>query len=142
MSLRTRLPSILRRAALLAYRRGTAITLRWVETTGATEDATTGALVGGTATAQSEVVKCPVHFVSAANVSQVRQFAEVEIGDVLLDLPAATEVDTRRALTFLIDGRVFERKTVGSRLARSFDVVVDGHRFFRTVLVRPSQLPA
>lgn len=134
--MRTNLPFILHRMALNLEENGTDILLSWQEfVTGPTTDPQTQSLIG-VAQPKSEIVRGFVHFVAAASQTQVRQFTEVEVGDCIVDLPPDTVLEGRQGLTFTIDGRVWQPKNIGDKLAQSWDAVVQGERLYRTILLR------
>lgn len=113
---------------------GTEILLQWQDLTNATLDPQTQSLIG-TPTPRSLVVNGLVHYVQAVSQSQVRQFAEIEIGDCLVDLPPEVAVDGLHGLTFTIAGVVWRPKRLGDKLAKSWDMVMRGQRLVRTVLL-------
>ena len=132
--MRTALPTILRRIPLNLQESGTDVTLTWTEFSGATTDPVTGARSGGTATTKTTKVKGFIHEVSATSV--VRQFAEIEAGDAIVDLAGDVALDGKEALRFTIDGRQFVAKEIPEKLARSWDVIFRGKRLHRSVLLR------
>lgn len=115
---------------------GTRIKLTWTNTTGATIDPVTQAAMGGTATLMTETRRAFVHFIQIGR-SQVQQFNEIEIGDVILDFAGDAAIDGRPGLTFTLpDGTVLVNKPVSDRLARSWDALVQGRKMLRPVLCR------
>lgn len=114
---------------------GTEITLNWVTVTGATIDETTGAKVGGTVRRQSETVKGYVHFPEIATRT-VQMFAEIEAGDIIVDVPPDTIIEGRDRLTFSINGEQWTQKKVGTQLSKAWDTVFLNARFCRTLLLR------
>jgi len=113
---------------------GTDVTLNWVTLTNVTVDGPTGARVG-TPAAQTETVKGYIHFPDIASMS-VKQFAEVEAGDCVVDLPPTTTIEGRENLTFTINGEKWVQKHIGARLAQAWDTVFENTRFCRTLLLR------
>jgi len=109
--------------------------LNWTVVTGGTLDPTTGSMVNGTTAARSLVVNGFAHFVGI-NTSNVRVFENVEQGDCILDLPAATPLDGLTGLTFTINGRVYIQKNIGEKLAQAWDANVQGAPLTRTLLLR------
>jgi hypothetical protein len=137
---------------------GTKVLLTWEEWIGQTvTDAVTGvksAAVNeqgqelGHLERQQQIVKGFFYQVNASSV--VREFNEIEAGNAILDLPPDVELEDAsgqplEGLRFVITvegpgGRTYTdewvQKEVSERLARSWDVVVQGRRLGRTVLVR------
>lgn len=113
---------------------GTDILLQWQELTGTSIEPQTQSVLG-TPGLRELVVKGWVHYVQAAAQSQVRQFAEIEVGDCLVDLPPEVVVDGLLGLTFTIKGVVWRPKRIGDRLAQSWDMVVVNERLVRTILL-------
>jgi len=81
--------------------------------------------------------------VQDAGSSSVRQFNEVEVGDLILDFPgdaALPEVRSQRSevrdLVFVVNEKHYVAKQIGEKLAQTWDVTVQGKQLFRTVLVR------
>lgn len=120
----------LRRMAAL----GTDIRMDWVTLTGTTFDPTTQATTG-TPEQHSETIKGYVHFPDYASRTVV-QFAEIEVGDVIVDLPPDVTIEGRDQLTFTINGEAWVQKKIGTKLAKSWDVVFENSRFCRTLLLR------
>lgn len=133
--MRSNLGFILDRVALNAQESGTEIVLHWQTLSGGTVDPVTGATVGATRTAESEPVKGFLHFVQIAQSGQ-RIFSEVEVGDCIVDLPQAVTLEGRDGLTFEIDGAMWVPKQFADKLGRTWDVVAQGQRLFRSVLLR------
>jgi hypothetical protein len=74
--------------------------------------------------------------VQEVGTSRVRQFNEVEVGDLILDFPGDASIDGLRDLVFVVNGKSYVVKQIGEKLAQFWDVTVQGRQFFRTVLVR------
>lgn len=119
-----------RGAALHAH--GTPVTMRWQEGIGS-PDPVTGAWAE-MGPEQSQVIRALVHTV-APGAHAVRLYAEVETGDILIDIDPAIPVD-KPGTTFEVDGIKYVQKPVGNELAGAMDVVVNGIRTFRTLLLR------
>ncbi len=134
--MRTNLQMISQRMKVNLATNGTRIVLNWTVTTGATADPVTQALVGGTVTAMSERRNAFIHAIQIGK-SQVQQFNEIEIGDMILDFAGDVQIDGRAGLTFTLpDGTVLVNKPVSDRLARSWDAIVQGKKLLRPVLCR------
>jgi hypothetical protein len=123
--------------------RGTNFLLSWVTYSGGTVDPGTNAVVGGTATAQTGgPYQGLVHLSEAKSV--LRQFVEIEAGDIIVDFPPTIAIDGLQNLRFTmldenfapIPDQVFEQKELGGKLAQMFDVVVAGNKSLRTVLLK------
>lgn len=118
----------------LRMARGTSVTMRWVQwSQDAVVDPTTGARldspVPGSATFTGFV-----HFVTAT--TGIRQFREVEVGDVIVDLPPEVSVDGLDQVRFEIGGEVFVPRDVGEKLQRHWDTMEQGQKLCRTLLLR------
>lgn len=115
--------------------RGTPVLLRWVVYSGGTIDPGTGATVGGVAT---PVTAGPfnglIHVMEAKSV--LRQFVEIEQGDMIVDFDPDVPLDGHDNLRFVIDGQDYEQKELGGRLAQAWDVIIAGQRTLRTVLLK------
>ena len=92
---------------------------------------------------QTKTLPAFVHQVQNAGSSSVRQFNEVEVGDLILDFlgdAALPEVGSQRSevrdLVFVVNGKAYVAKQIGEKLAQTWDVTVQGKQLFRTVLVR------
>ena len=114
---------------------GTPIRLTWrTLRAGSTPDPVTGAAVWDE---QTSTLPALVHVVAAAGVSQVRQFNEIEVGDVILDFAGDADLDGKADLTFWVSGRAYVAKEIGARLAKTWDATVQDRQLFRSVLVKP-----
>ncbi len=145
----TNLPFVLHRLALrlagtVDMAGGTDVLVAWVEIEGGALDPTTGAIVSGVQTPASGVIRALGVEEPARSV--VRQFAEIQAGDLILEVDAAGQVlkpdgstvalaalDTPR---FLWAGVWYVQKEVGEGLAASWNAVVAGQRLYRTLLLR------
>ena len=90
----------------------------------------------GTPTHQQKCVKGFVHFVQASTTSTVKQFNEIETGDCIVDLAPDVEIDGKINLRLVIAGETWCPKQISDKLGRSWDVVAQGRRLYRTVLLR------
>jgi hypothetical protein len=126
------------------HQNGTPILLQWnAVIQGATPDPVDGSLPAAALVARSKTLPAFVHQVQDAGRSSVRQFNEVEVGDLILDFPgdaALPEVGSQRSevrdLVFVVNGKPYVAKQIGEKLAQTWDVTVQGKQLFRTVLVR------
>lgn len=84
----------------------------------------------------SGTARALVHFVQPLK-SGVRQFAEVEAGDVILDLAhdGVPAPEGAAGLRCIIDGKTYVQKEAGKELAQYWDLVVGGERMMRTMLM-------
>jgi hypothetical protein len=115
---------------------GTDILLQWSEFSGATTTDINGSTLG-TSEVRTETVKGLVHYPQIAT-SQVRQFNEVEAGDCIVDFAGDVAIDGKPGLRFVIAGETWEAKKLSDKLGRSWDVVAQGRRLVRSVLLRKS----
>ena len=114
---------------------GTPILLTWETLApGATVDPVDGSSDGWVA--QTLTLPALVHQVQPTGASAVRQFNEVEVGDLILDFAADAPLDGKRGLVFRVNGKAYVAKEVGAKLAASWDVTVAGRQLFRSVLVK------
>ena len=74
-----------------------------------------------------------VHYVDPTK-STVRNFSEIQSGDVIVELIDDTELPAA-VVTFDIGGVKFAQKDVGAELAEYYDLVIGGQRIFRTLVL-------
>lgn len=135
---------VLRLAGTVDIAGGTEVAVTWVETAGGTLDTVTGAVVGGVQTPASGVIRALGVEEPARSV--VRQFAEIQTGDVLLEMDAAGLVAKADGSTVALDnldeprfqwgGNWYVQKEVGAELAATWNAVVAGQKLYRTLLLR------
>lgn len=139
------------RLRLQLLENGTPITVVFPRTTGGTVDGPTGARVGGSRQLLSGVLYGFVQEEPARSV--VRQFAEIQQGDLIVDCdPDATidlfpgqiqsgvqPLDDVEEPRFILSGRVYVQKNVGGKLGQSWDAHFGGVRFDRTLLLTRGQ---
>lgn len=89
----------------------------------------------GTKTVGTVTLTALVHYVQVAGQASVRQFAEVEVGDVILDFPSNVDLSGKENLRFNVAGQLYTLKKVPDKLAATWDVMVQNQQLFRTVLV-------
>jgi hypothetical protein len=78
-----------------------------------------------------------VHFIQPTT-SSLRQFAEVQIGDVIVDFPHDAKIPAQTSgAKFYIEGNpnTWVQKQVGKDLAEAWDLIVDSGRVMRTFLL-------
>ena len=134
----------LRLAGTVDIAGGSDVLVTWVDTEGGTLDTVTGAVVGGVQTPASGVIRGLGIEEPARSV--VRQFAEIQAGDLLLDVDAAGLVTCPDGSTVALDeldaprfqwaGSWYVQKEVGEGLAASWNAVVAGEKLYRTLLLR------
>jgi hypothetical protein len=114
---------------------GTDVVLQWnTLSSGTLPDPVDGSTSG--LVPQSMTLRAFAHAVQATGSSSVRQFNEVEAGDLILDFEGDTRIDGLRDLVFLVNSKAYVAKEIGEKLAQSWDVTVGNQRLFRSVLVR------
>lgn len=133
--MRSNLAFIQSRIPLNLAESGTTITLEWDTITGGTVDPVRQTTVGGTVTRQTATVKGFLHYVQIAKQG-VMQFNEFEQGDCIVDLAPDADIDGKTNLRFTIDGERWVAKDLGEKLAKTWDVVVQGQRLYRSVLLK------
>lgn len=142
----SRLPFIQKRLELNLSKDGTDVVLYWVEIVGGALDPT-GAIVSGTETLMSGTMKGFVHAEPAKSV--VRQFAEIEAGDLIVDLGPSPDVTllsgtgkvsldsiSSKGPRFQVGGELYVQKEIGDKLGKSWDVILRGQKLSRTLLLR------
>jgi hypothetical protein len=127
---------IMQECQLTLVENGTDVVVRWIATVGGTQDLTTGAIVGGTRSPQTETLKALVHTIPAASFTTVRLFNEIEVGDMILDFGPDVALEGREQLSFEVAGIRYVQKEVSDRLAKSWDVIIQGQKLLRPVLVK------
>lgn len=110
------------------------VELLWTEVTGGTLDPATGALVGGVEAPRRLRIPALLHFVGAS--AEERRFAEIQVGDCLVDLLPDAPVDGLTGLRFRINGEEWVPKGVSDMLARKWDTMMGGVRITRTIALR------
>ena len=103
-----------------------------------------GCVVGATETAQSGVIRALGFEEPARTV--LRQFAEIQAGDLLLTVNAAGQVTRADGVLVALDaldgprftwgGGTYVQKEVGEGLAAAWGALVAGRRLYRTLLLR------
>ena len=79
-----------------------------------------------------------VHYVNHG-ASTYQRFAEVESGDVILDVMADINIDNKKSPTFSIEGKKYSQKNIGGELASVWDSrTKSGNSIFRTLLLKPA----
>lgn len=130
--MKTNLARIQHRLRLHQSERGTLVTARWTVPSGSVNPVTGGRK--GTATVETIQFRAHYHEVSAI-AGSVRQFAEISTGDAIIDFDPAVALGTED-LTFVITGKEWVPKEVGTQLAASWDAVVADVVLGRTLLLR------
>jgi hypothetical protein len=121
---------------------GSLIVLQWnAVAAGVTPDPVDGTVPASALTAQTATHHAFVHQIAMAGRSQVKQFNEVEKGDLILDFAPDVAIDAPsggalRDLVFVVNGKPYVAKEISEKLAQSWDVTVQGRQLFRSVLVR------
>jgi len=114
---------------------GTGIVLQWNELPpNAVPDPVDGSVAG--LIPRTATLPAFVHQVQATGTSSVRQFNEIETGDLILDFNGEAAIDGLRNLVFVVNGKPYVAKEIGEKLAQSWDVTVGNQRLFRSVLVK------
>jgi hypothetical protein len=121
---------------------GTQILLQWnVLADGQYPDPVDGAVPAAALVPQTMTLPAFVHQVQEAGRSSVRQFNEVEVGDLILDFEGDAQIDGLRDLVFWVplpggQSKPYVAKEISEKLAQSWDATVGSQRLFRSVLVR------
>ena len=134
--MRTNLQFILQRLGENLAESGTDILLAWDEYRPGTPLDDVTQTPNGTPTPQQQVIKGFVHLVQASTMSTVKQFNEIETGDCIVDLSPDAPIDGKVNLRFVIAGETWAPKQISDKLGRVWDVVAQGQRLYRSVLLR------
>jgi hypothetical protein len=130
------IPDIQAEIAREIAQHGTPIVLTWDEWPADAAPSPVDGSRAGTPTTGTQTVNAFVHYVPAAGQSSVRQFAEIEVGDVILDFADDVDLAGKENLRFNVMGQLYVQKQIGEKLALAWDVTVQGVKLFRPVLVR------
>lgn len=136
--MRNNVSKILRRLPLNLKESGTDVELHWTTNSGGTPDPVTGAVTGGTDTAQTLTVQAFAFEMNIATAAQAKLYSDLEVGSVIMDFAPAVALDGKAGLRFKFDGRWFEQGRVSSKLAQTWDAVASGRKLFRRVLLKPA----
>lgn len=132
--MRSRVGFILNRMQVNIAGKGVGVTLRWTTFSGGRKDAGTGAIINGTPTPQTlGPIQALMHAAEAKSV--LRQFVEIEAGDIILDFPPDAPLDGKDNLRFVVNGQDYEQKKLGGKLAKMWDMNIAGNLGCRTVLL-------
>lgn len=132
--MRIPISDILRTQRVIVAANGTPVTLLWTELVGGTWDPVSGVWVGGTSTVRRETVRALVHFSEGRTME--RRWAELEVGDVVVDFAPEAPLDGKPGLRFAIQGREYVSKEVPDKLAAMWDATVMGVKLTRTVVLQ------
>lgn len=129
---------------------GSTITARWIERIGGSTDPLTGAQVGADEYPVYGTFKALRHQEGAS--TKLRQFMEIQEGDLLLDIDPDTEVTlpegqvlsgtlplealSERGVRFESNGEPYVQEKVGEELASLWSVVFEDQEIVRTILLR------
>lgn len=136
--------------AVLGRGKSSTIGVLWSDFGNGAPDGVTGALLGNE-TPLSGTMRGFIHEVSAA--VKLRQFAEIQTGDVMVDLDPAASVavydgqvlvsgtvplDSLSAggVRFQVDGQLFTQADIGEELASAWNVIFADQQLVRTILLR------
>lgn len=131
------------------------VTVLWTAFPGGALDPVTGAQVGGESQEWSGTMSGLVHQVGAE--TKLRQFAEIQVGDQLLDIDPAGQIavmgyatlasgtmptggtvalDDLDGVRFQIDGNLYTESDIGEGLAQAWNVLFGDQRLVRTLHLR------
>lgn len=130
---------------------GTLLVVVWTRRTGYVTHAATGAKLGGTSVLMSGTLPAFVQEEPAR--SGLRQHGEIAMGDLIVDCDpdaavtlfdgqvesGVTSLEALDAPYFVLHGRHYVQKSVGGRLAQSWDATLAGRRMERTLLLTLSK---
>jgi hypothetical protein len=112
-----------------------ALTICWQEVEGGTLDLVSKAVIGGTVTEKTVTVNALLHWPHVGGSTAARNFAEIDDGDVIVDMTAedaAAHLAGKTGVSFLIQGVRYRQKRASDRLSASWDAVIG-----TTPLARP-----
>lgn len=118
----------------IVARTGSLVTLEWSDFPGGTTVDPVTQSVMGTAVPQTLDVRVLVHFVQASAVE--RTFAEIQVGDVIVDFPASVDLTGKVGLRVVIDGVAYVQKDVGDLPVQFVDAMISDQTFLKPVLLR------
>jgi len=125
------------------HQNGSPIVLQWnVVAAGVTPDPVDGTVPASALTPQTATHHAFVHQIAMAGRSQVKQFNEVEEGDLILDFAADVVIDGLRDLVFMVksgpggQSKAYVAKEISEKLAQSWDATIRDRQLMRSVLVR------
>jgi len=127
---------------------GSPLTVIWCEESGGFVDEPTGATISGTRTVLSGTLHGFVQEEPARSV--VRQFGEIQTGDLIVDVLPDAEVSLFEGQTqsgtvaltaldeprFALHGRQYSQAKVGGELDALWDATLGGEKMERTLLLR------
>lgn len=125
---------IKRRVAVLGAAVGSLVTLEWSDFPGGTSVDPVTQSVMGTAVPQTLDVRALVHFVQASAVE--RTYAEIQVGDVIVDFPAGVDLTGKEGLRVVIGGVAYVQKDIGDLLVQFVDAMIAGQTFLKPVLLK------
>jgi hypothetical protein len=125
---------------------GTDVPVFWQEFQGGSVDAVTGAVVDGVEVPMSGTIRA--FGKQEPPRSFLRQFAEIQAGDLIVDVPAdgviavspggTTTLDAikNKGVRFQWGDQLYVQAEVGEALAECWNAIVQGQRLGRTLLLR------
>ncbi len=137
------------RIALNLAESGTTVVVLWSHITGGAYDPTTGGTIGGTRAPMSGTM--PAFGLTEPPKSVVRQFAEIQMGDLILDCAVDPQVALftgqmqsgtvpladlkNKSPRFKFGDEIYAQKKIGNSLARSWDVIAGNVKLYQTLLL-------
>ena len=138
--MRSNLPFILHRRDVCLDTEGTDVTLSWTAwPAGTAIDPVTQSKLADDShqpTQGTTTLKAFIHFIQPASQNAVRQFNEIEVGDAILSLPPDAPLDDKDDVKFTIAGEDWVQKPISDKLSKSWEGIVRGAKFYRTILLR------
>lgn len=129
--MRTRIHFVARRIPVALEGIGNDVTMVWNVYSGG-NDQVFGA--PAQAVSKTRVIPALLYFVSAT--TQLRQFAEVQAGDCIMDISPEITLDGLNDLRFVIDGQEWSSKPISESLARYWAVMQGNRKLWNTIILR------
>lgn len=84
-----------------------------------------------------ECIKAFLHTPNPAR-SEVMQFNEIKVGDLIMDFSPELDLDCREGLRVCVDGQEWAAKKISDELAETWDAIQGGLGLYKTILLRRS----
>jgi hypothetical protein len=113
----------------------TPITLHWVQRTGGTFDGVTKEITGGSITENQVLLRGFVHYLKPGDF-RIHHYAELEVNDVLVNFPAAAEIDGKDQMRFEIAGKDYVVKPNARSAPQTWGSLFSGVKIGRIVILK------
>lgn len=119
--------------------KGEDVVLKWRVVTGAVQDPTTGAWIGGTMTEQTETVRCFVHALDEGAKTKLERYSGVAACDYMVDAPPGIVIETRDELTLVVRGEACGPAKLGNTSGNAYGKQIEygqGAALYRTLYLQ------